>query len=76
MAVHLTPMPEVNERGWETLVRELGVVDALRYINQFRTGGGDYTAEREKLFEGETAESIIAAIKARRGEEAGTSDGG
>ena len=29
-------------------------------------GRGDYTVEREQLFQGETVESIVAAIKAQR----------
>ena len=29
-------------------------------------GRGDYTVEREQLFEGETVESIVSAIKAQR----------
>ncbi len=28
----------------------MGVVDTIRFINQFTTGYGDYTKEPEKLF--------------------------
>ncbi|MBK7001026.1 MAG: hypothetical protein IPH35_13935 [Rhodoferax sp.] len=30
-------------------------------------GGGDYTAQREQFFKGESVESILADIKAKRG---------
>lgn len=66
MNAQLQPMSELTEKATNLLVRELGVVETLRFLNSMRTGGGDYTAERERLFEGETVESIVAAIKARR----------
>ena len=48
------------------LIQELGVIDALRVLNQFRAGHGDYTVEREQLFQGESVKSIVEAIKAQR----------
>ena len=66
MTLRLQPLAELSDRAWQALVRELGVVDALRYLSQFDPGSGDYTAEREKLFAGETARSIIDRIKASR----------
>lgn len=40
---------ELRRRGIELLVRELGYADAMRFLQQFGTGRGDYTAEREGL---------------------------
>jgi hypothetical protein len=37
---------ELRRRGVEVLVRELGYADAMRFLQQFGAGGGDYTAER------------------------------
>ncbi len=74
MSVRIEPLHALSERARQTLIRELGVVDALRYLSQFRTGGGDYTAERQKLFEGESVEDIMAAIKARRDDGVSTPD--
>lgn len=42
------------------------VIDRPRSSSQSHVGKGDYTAERAQLFKGESVESIIAAIKARR----------
>lgn len=42
------------------------VIDTRKFLNKFRAGSGDYTAERAQLFEGETVDSIIAKIKALR----------
>lgn len=44
------------------------VIDRLRSSSQSHVGKGDYTAERAQLFKGESVESIIAEIKAKRTE--------
>jgi hypothetical protein len=63
MTVKNTPLAEVSQRAIEVLCRELGAVDTVRFINQFTTGHGDYTSERDALFAGETLDQIIAGIK-------------
>ena len=50
-------------RAIEVLFRELGAVDTVRFINQFTTGYGDYTADRDSLFGQESLDQIIAEIK-------------
>jgi transposase-like protein len=40
------------------LYREIGIVNTVRFINQFTTGYGDYTQERQELFAGMTLEDI------------------
>lgn len=65
MSAHIEPIFEVNQRGRQALIQELGVIDALRFLNQFRAGSGDYTAERAQLFKGESVDSLIAEIKSR-----------
>ncbi len=37
---------EVVRQGYQILVESLGVVDALRFIQHFISGHGDYTQER------------------------------
>ena len=66
MSVTIRPLAEVSHRARRVLLRELGPVDAIRFLNQFRTGGGDYTSEREALFAGESTAEILADIRARR----------
>ena len=65
MTAQTRPLAEVTRRAIAILTRELGAADTLRFVNQFTTGLGDYTAEREQLFAGETLEQIIGAIKAK-----------
>ena len=43
------PLYEINRAGHAALVRELGVVDAIRFLNQYTPGRGDYTAERHSF---------------------------
>ena len=66
MSVRIQSLAELNQQVTHVLIREVGVVDAIRFLNQFRTGHGDYTEERERLFQGMGTKDIISKIKARR----------
>jgi hypothetical protein len=66
MKVEAKPLAEVTSRAIEVLCRELGPVDAIRFINQFKTGYGNYTAERDALFDGVILNQIISEIKQSR----------
>lgn len=41
-------LEEIRQHGIETLARELGPVGMIRFLQQFETGHGDYTAERHQ----------------------------
>lgn len=71
MTVQTRPLAEVTRRAIEVLTRELGAADTLRFVNQFTTGLGDYTAEREQLFGEVTLQQILGAIKAKGAERPG-----
>jgi len=57
------PLAELTRRAIAVLSRELGAADAARFIGQFTTGSGDYTAEREQLFKDLTLGQIAAEIR-------------
>lgn len=61
----LTPA-EITETGFRILLRELGPVNAVRFINQFSNGFGDYTAERADALPERTMDQIMADIERRR----------
>ena len=63
MTVVVKPLAEVTRRAIEILSRELGAADTMRFVGQFTSGHGDYTAERESLFGQATLEEILSAIK-------------
>ena len=43
--------------------KEIGIVNTIRFVNQFTVGYGNYTEEREALFEDLTMDDIVASIK-------------
>ncbi len=66
MANELRPLIEINQQAIALLYRELGTVDTIRFIQQFTSGFGDYTKEREVLFGELTLEEIRKEIESRR----------
>jgi hypothetical protein len=66
MTLQLKPISEVSQRATDILIKEIGVVDTLRFLNQFRAGAGNYTKERDQLFQGMSVRDIVAEIKANR----------
>ena len=67
MTVQLEPIAQVSQRATEALLKELGVVDTIRFLGQFRAGTGDYTAQRHKLTESLSVHEIAGLIKGQRG---------
>lgn len=61
----MTP-EEIQNRGWEALVSELGPVNAARFVMQNKLGSGDYTAERDDLLKNQTVEYVVARIQEKR----------
>jgi hypothetical protein len=63
MTTQLRPLHEIDRAGRAALVRELGVVGALRFLRQFTTGQGDYTAERASFLGDETLEELFEQVE-------------
>nr|VFK62827.1 MAG: hypothetical protein BECKUNK1418G_GA0071005_102727 [Candidatus Kentron sp. UNK]VFK70622.1 MAG: hypothetical protein BECKUNK1418H_GA0071006_10349 [Candidatus Kentron sp. UNK] len=74
MSVHIQPLAQISNRAKSVLIQELGVVDTMRFLNQFRAGSGDYTAEREQLFKSESVRSLVTKIKAQSAQQAPGAD--
>ena len=66
MITDTRPLIEVNQQAISLLYKELGVVDAVRFLKQFTQGYGNYTQEREVLFADKTLEDIVGEIEKRR----------
>ena len=47
MSIELRPLSELNQHATAILVREIGLVETLRFLSQFSAGSGNYTKERE-----------------------------
>ena len=61
----MTPNGE-PEPGLDALMRELGPVGFVRFLQQFETGHGDYTREREKWLGDEDVDELVSRIHQRR----------
>ena len=66
MSIELRPLSELNQHATAILVREIGLVDTLRFLSQFSAGSGDYTKERGQWLDELSLKQITSEIKARR----------
>lgn len=57
-------LDDIRRAGVEALARELGPVGMIRFLQQFETGRGDYTAERQRRQdqEGPSAPGGVVAL--------------
>lgn len=66
MNLNVNPMFEVNKKATHILFQQMGVVDTIRFLNQFSLGSGNYTEERKQWLDNLTIEDIVSDIKAQR----------
>ncbi len=59
-------MAQLTQRAKAVLINELGAVDALRFLNQFEAGKGDYTNDRTELFKTDTVKGLVSEMKSQR----------
>ncbi|CAK0755830.1 conserved hypothetical protein [Gammaproteobacteria bacterium] len=63
MNIEIKPMPLINENATNILIKGIGVVDTLRFLNQFSIGYGNYTEERRKMVDSMTLDDIFSGIE-------------
>ena len=66
MITDVKPLIEVNQQAISLLYKELGAVDAVRFLKQFTQGYGNYTQEREVIFANKSLDDIVSEIEKRR----------
>ena len=66
MTAEIQPLDRIDEEALQLLMRELGVANTARFIQQFTTGTGNYTEERKELLEGWTLDDVLEETKRRR----------
>ena len=54
---------EIIKQGYQALVDSLGVVDAIRFIQYFSPGKGDYTKDRHQWLEEKSLDDILRDIE-------------
>ena len=66
MITDIRPLIEINQQAIHLLYKELGVVDAVRFLKQFTQGFGNNTQERDDLFGNKTLDDIVSEIEKKR----------
>jgi LmbE family N-acetylglucosaminyl deacetylase len=59
-------LEQVREAGLEALARKLGVVDMVRFLQQFETGSGDYTEDRHRWLGNRSVRELVEELRQRR----------
>lgn len=54
---------QIIEQGYKALVNSLGVVDAIRFVQHFNPGYGNYTAERHQWLERKSIDDLLFDIE-------------
>ena len=58
MTTEFLTLYEIRTIGFEVLLRELGPTGAIRFIQQYEIGRGDYTHDRKKLLSEKSVREI------------------
>ncbi len=58
---------QIRDRGIEALAKALGPVGMVRFLQQFDTGSGDYTHDREQWLKEISVRDAVGEIKRQRG---------
>ena len=66
MNTETRPISQISRRATQILFKEMGIIDTIRFLNQFSIGQGDYTKEREKWLGDISLDDAISQIKAKR----------
>lgn len=69
MTAEIQPLDTINEEALQLLMKELGVANTARFIQQFTTGTGNHTEERKELLKDWTLDDVLEETKRRRGSE-------
>jgi hypothetical protein len=59
-------LEQIRLTGIKALSRELGPVGLVRFLQQYETGQGDYTAERQRWLGERSVQEVAQEIERRR----------
>ena len=63
MSIAPISIAEITMTAIDVLCRELGPADTARFLDQFTSGDGDYTAQRDQLLGNPTVDELVAEIE-------------
>jgi hypothetical protein len=56
----------IRKAGLEAVAKKLGPLGMVRFLQQFETGRGDYTKERDQWLKDMDLQEIISELKIKR----------
>ncbi len=62
MIADTLPLVEITKEALRVLYKEIGVVNTIRFVNQFTVGYGDYVEERKILFADMTLDDLLSEM--------------
>ena len=68
MNAGLSDPVELRRQGFEALVKALGSVNAVRFLQQYETSRLDYTSERDRILPEWDAETMMRKLRDKREE--------
>lgn len=66
MKSKMMSLNQIRKAGIEALAQTLGPVDMVRFLQQFDTGRGDYTKERDKWLGRMSIDDIMKGVEEAR----------
>ncbi|MCC6499715.1 MAG: hypothetical protein IT313_05545 [Anaerolineales bacterium] len=66
MLAETLPLAEITKEALRVLYKEIGVVNTIRFVNQFTAGYGNYVEERKALFAGMTLDDLFDEMSKTR----------
>jgi len=54
--------PEIKQKGWNALIKELGYAGATKFILLYEPGEGNYTERRKEILKNITIEKVREEI--------------
>ena len=64
MKLKIQPLDQLNDAALNLLMRELGIANTARFLQQFSTGSGNYTEDRKAFYKDRTLDDLIQEIGA------------
>ncbi|XHX80081.1 MAG: hypothetical protein RBJ76_09200 [Stenomitos frigidus ULC029] len=63
MSVQPKSLNQMTQDAIAILIKEMGIANTLRFLNQFSTGYGDYTDERAARFKDLTLAELLQQMR-------------
>jgi hypothetical protein len=66
MSIKLENPVQIRKSGLEALYKALGPIGMIRFLQQYETGEGDYTRDRETWLHDLDTKTILKEIKSKK----------